>query len=549
MDFLKKTTSMKKVLNFDLIGFIIKEIKTLDFKYLLSNLLVFVCALLTYAAAFFSNVYNNDGLGRILRVDSSYLEGISKGRWAYPFFYNIFNKSINLPLINALISIIILLLTINFIWKIFSISNIFVRVIVGCIFISTPIFVHFLFYTGDSEVYASGILLIVISVYQLFHSKRGLINYLFVIALQIIALACYPALVSITFTLIVSFIIFHFFNNSDIKSSSLLLFEGILVATTSLLLYFLISKTLLFLFNIELTSYKNANQINVRDLIIKLPYKIIWTLLLFVKYIIAGSTLLKIITAIQLFFISSMAFQTFRHSFKKLFFIFTLNFILIISTHFVYLITFEKWSYLGFQWGMIIFTSLLIVHPLTRSKKILNSIIVLISFLFIFDNIQINNEIIQKHKLKVQSSKMLIYDLVKSVQKIDGFEMNKTKIAFIGDITNNNNYTFSTILPNVIVLNGIDTHPIGFNGYNPSNKIYNQSFLLGFDIKIANEEEIEKAQDFALKNKLPNYPKKGSIFLKDSIVIVNLGTKKTSQEFLNSKTKRASLIEYLESKI
>ena len=194
-------------------------------------------------------------------------------------------------------------------------------------------------------------------------------------------------------------------------------------------------------------------------------------------------------------------------------------------------------------------TVFFIVYPLTKSKKLVNSMIVLISFLFIFDNIQINNEIIQKHKLKVQSSRMLIYDIVKSVQEIDGFEMNKTKIAFIGDITNNNNYTFSMLLPNVIVLNGVDTHPIGFKGYNPSNKIYNQSFLLGLDIKIANTVEIEKSEAFVLKNKLPVYPEKGSIVINDSIVIVNLGIKKISTEVINSKITKPALIEYLESKI
>jgi len=167
--------------------------------------------------------YNNDGIGRFFGYGGSaffnlqlYLGGFTKGRWAYPFFVNIYNGTVSLPFLVTVITIFLFVVTSVVVWRLFEIERLSQRIITGGLISSSPIFVHYFFYTGDAEVYASGILLISLGVY-LFAQKKKSKNIIGIL-LCIIALACYPAIFAYCMGLVWLYSIHLFYKEKTFKT-------------------------------------------------------------------------------------------------------------------------------------------------------------------------------------------------------------------------------------------------------------------------------------------------------------------------------------------
>ena len=508
-------------------------------KYDIKNsIFLLIIALINYSYSLHHFIYNNDSLGRIIKNSKSFKEGISTGRWAYPFFYNIFNDNIKLPIITGVISIMILITTSIFFWKIFDVKDKIIRIIIGAIIITTPNFIHYLYYEGDAEVYSVGIFLITLSIY-FYKVLPKFLNVIIPILLITIALACYPALFSFATSLYFFYLVYLYIKEKEqnINTFLRLFISFTFVCISGLALYFLTTKFFQFIFNVEMTNYKGASQLNIISIIEKLPYKIIWIYFIAVRHFLVSTLLTKIIFLINYITLSYFLTLYRKYNIKTML---VGSLILLLSIPFIfsiYLITYEVWPYAGFEFGLIPFYCLPFAF-LIKSFKWKKLLTIVYGF-FIFSQLQESNKIALEYQLNIEASKLMINNLILEIQKTPEYNKN-SKIIFLGSIDKNSNYKFSDIIPNSPMFNGLDK-PVGFGGSNIPLKIKNQASLMGIQLNIINTPKDSINTLFT-----SDFPKEGSILSLNDTILVNLGGEIKKEKNPSNKIKKEEKTEALQ---
>ena len=187
----------------------------------------------------------------------------------------------------------------------------------------------------------------------------------------------------------------------------------------------------------------------------------------------------------------------------------------------MFLLTHENQPYEGFIFGLIPLLALLHV-PLDRNKSVwIKNTILIFPLLLLFVNLKTTNQIIMKYRLNCESSRILTLNLANDIQKHSSFTPSK-KIALIGSLRENDNFNQSSYVPRTSALNGTEV-PIAFNSFNTGRYIKNQLELQGLLLQVTDDNETQKIFSALKKMNLPEYPKDGSIFSYNDIVVVNLG--------------------------
>ena len=510
------------MIRFNILEIILEKFSKINKKDIIAYISVAFLSFLSFGQFAIDITYNNDGIGRFFRHSrsafelDSYLYGFTVGRWAYPFFESLYNGLIYLPFFVTIISICLFTVTSIIIWRLFKIESLSQRIITGGLMCSSPIFVHYFFYSGDGEVYATGILLITYG-YYLFTSKEKFKNIIGVI-ITTIALGCYPALFGYCMGLMCLYIIHLFLTNENLpsifkKSAKLFLFSFI-----SLLFYYSITKIGLGLFDLKMTTYKNADTISPINIVSDIPSKFALTYTLFYDFWTKANVAIKLYLIV---ISSSLVYITIKKSSKHLpLFIFILA-ITIPLIYIMFLLTHENQPYEGFIFCLIPLLALLHV-PLVRNKSVwIKNTILIFPLLLLFVNLKTTNQIIMKYRLNCESSRILTLNLANDIQKHSSFTPSK-KIALIGSLRENDNFNQSSYVPRTSALNGTEV-PIAFNSFNTGRYIKNQLELQGLLLQVTDDNETQKIFSALKKMNLPEYPKDGSIFSYNDIVVVNLG--------------------------
>lgn len=514
------------MIRFDLNKVIVEKIRDVSHRYLLTLFIVASFSFLSFGQFAVSIAYNNDGIGRffmpigwksLFNIDI-YLEGLSKGRWAYPFFVNLYNGATGLPFFVTFISIFLFVITSAVIWKLFDVKLFLQRIIIGALISSSPIFVHYFFYTGDAEVYATGILFISVAAYLF--TFKGNFKKIIGVLLSVIALACYPAIFGYSMGLVSLYSINLFFKEEAVKSFFYKSSKIFFLFLISLILYYVVTKFLINLFEIKMTSYKGADSISPIKLIKNFPDQLNLTYLLFAKFWQESHIIIKgYLVVISLLLIVVILIK----KIKKLPLLFLLLVTSIPLIFVMHLITFETGAYEGFQFGLIPALALLHIPLIKIEKTWIKNVILILPFLLIFINMKTTNQIIMKYRLNCENSRFLTFNIANDIQKHSTFHVNK-RIAIIGNIMENDNYSFSQYINRTVVLNGMQ-YPVAVTGTNDLKKISNQIKLQGFKFEYVDKKELTDLNNFFIKKDLPEYPKEGSVFNYNNIIIVNLGSR------------------------
>ncbi len=485
------------------------------------SLAILLIGFLTYGYSFFSFTYNNDGILRVSEIDISFESGLVKGRWMYAFFSNLYFSSFRLPLFHGILVVLLLLLCTLLLWYIFEIKGRAERILTGGIFMTLPLFIHYIYFTGDAEVYGSGMVLIFFSL--LSFTRHTLSAYIVSVILIVLALGCYPALFSVATVLYMFYVIHAFTKNPQIRQNMVLFLKSMGICALGLLLYFLATKGMIAFLGLKLMSYKNADELSIPVLLTKLPHKLMWTFLLHGLYVLMASIWYKIFFVLGLFGMFRIMSGKTNFAFGRSLYAVFLICAMLIGALSIYLVTFETWPYPGFQFGIIILATLLVLYTVRLFGDRLKPIAYIMGALFILLNIRTDNAIALKYTLKLDAGQRLASHIMHDILSHEGYVKGKTKIAFVGALVNNSNYDLSDPFPKAKVHNDLQLAPVGFAGFGVETKIANQLTLQGVNVDFFKRSQLEEYKNYAVQNSIPDYPKSGSILQLGDVLILNLG--------------------------
>ncbi len=213
---------------------------------------------------------------------NSYLWEISLGRFGL-FIIGLLKGYLSIPIIEVLGSLIILgiinVLLIDFL----KIKNKYLNIV---FIVSTPIISSVLLFYYCSFSYMISMLSIILGIYLLY-KLNAKYKYLISILLTIIALSIYQASISIGFTLLIVYSIKLLFENK-FKFKELLF--DIISIFIGLIIYYILVKISILIFNIDMTSYSNADKLSIIELIKTIPAKIIISYQYFYYYFFGNNS-------------------------------------------------------------------------------------------------------------------------------------------------------------------------------------------------------------------------------------------------------------------
>jgi hypothetical protein len=369
-------------------------------------------------------------------------------------------------------------------------------------------------------VYSLGMLLTTSSLILFKHNEYKIGSS--VIALNIIALGCYPALFSFINTLFLLLALQQYADTTDLKQSVILFTKGLAISLCSLVIYFVITKLLLFAFHLELTDYRGANDTSITGLLLELPEKMLMAFDYFGQLFtqlnpLHRSFLILLFLAFLYYLKPKTSSATLNWSYPFL------ALAVIIGTVFsTYYITPKSNLYVGFIFGFLPLLMYLSKVVLANSNGYLKSTLSIILILLISNGIKNNNALTLTHQINVESSKALANNILFEIQKKPNYNMKSSPIVFIGLIENNPHYNFFEPHLDISILNGMNK-PVGFVHQNrPSRK---QCLLRTLNYEVAAFELPQEKYQLKIQEyeNLPLFPEKGSIVLRADTIFVHLG--------------------------
>jgi hypothetical protein len=192
---------------------------------------------------------------------------ISLGRFGL-YLIGIIKNFLVIPHLDLIISFILLGLINVLLINLFKIEN---KVITTILIVTTPIISSTLLFYYCSIGYLIAFLLSISSIYLYYNEKNKLIKYLIPIIFIVIALSMYQAYFS---TLVTCFILYNIklLLNDKYKIKELII--AIIGMIIGLISYFILMKLSQLVFHIDMSSYSNANKLDL-SLIATIPSKII----------------------------------------------------------------------------------------------------------------------------------------------------------------------------------------------------------------------------------------------------------------------------------
>lgn len=228
-----------------------KNLQKRDKVSIISSLCSFV---LGYVYLYISLSLNPDNVGTYFNGNNSGLSVswyLQNGRWMksfVDFFSQLIGYNNLIPFAIFIILLIITSFFTLFIIRLFDIKNIFLCFFISSIFFLTPSFVEIFSYFNDAFTHGIGILLSFASIYTFIIKKKILISSIF----SSMAIGIYQSYFCFIYSIIIIYFIYsnYFIENNNKKKINDLI-KIILSSLLSFIIYFLINKVCLYLFDIQ----------------------------------------------------------------------------------------------------------------------------------------------------------------------------------------------------------------------------------------------------------------------------------------------------------
>lgn len=209
---------------------------------------------------------------------------ISLGRFGL-FVVGLFKSFLTIPHIDFFFSSLIICFIIYFLFKLFKIDKPFNRIIFILIFVLCPFTSVTLTFNYCSIAYFLAFLCGVLSLYLFYNIKNKYLRIIIPIILIVTSLSMYQAYLSLIVTL---YVIYHITlvlkNNINYKDC----FKYLGLIIVGVISYFVLMKISLYVFNIDMSSYSNADKVGISTLL-NIPNKLIDSYILFFEFFFKNS--------------------------------------------------------------------------------------------------------------------------------------------------------------------------------------------------------------------------------------------------------------------
>lgn len=255
-------------------------------------ILTFILGIIAHFLLLSNLIFSQDGLLHILHYSAGGYEA-SLGRWGIDLFDSI-RFNIAIPFLTTLISILIMSFISNFLIDIFEIKNRIFKIFTVLAMVLSPCLCMTLLYVYTADVYFYSMFFAVFTVYAFYKIKNKKLGTFIGILSFILTLSTYQSYIGITISLILMLAIRKIITQekSTIKVVKDLFIKA-LILIFSAILYLIITKILLDIWNLEMSTYGGVNNISLNTIIISFITSIKNAYLGFIKYFFADGIILN----------------------------------------------------------------------------------------------------------------------------------------------------------------------------------------------------------------------------------------------------------------
>lgn len=240
--------------------------KMLLYKYSLCS--TWIIALLTYTFSFVHKLPNHDDIICFFNLSGA---GIGNGRWMLNVI-DFIMPSYSMPLVNGILSIILLSVAICYTIKIFKIENVFLQILLSGIIISFQSVVGMMAYTFLNYSYALSFLLSVLAINYVL--KNGWKNYVAGTVMMVVSMGIYQAYWAIGVVFLLCLLIQDTIReNSNIKNEfPIRSIKYILFIILTACIYYIINYTIFYFLDLQWGGYasERVDNINTHSFITRL---------------------------------------------------------------------------------------------------------------------------------------------------------------------------------------------------------------------------------------------------------------------------------------
>ena len=488
-----------------------------------------VVFILSYIYFFIEIPLNSDTagaytVGSLANLD--YKWSFANGRWTKGILELLIEKLGYYNLVPFFMFILLFIVCLYFIVslnKVFNFNNHILNIFISSVFFITPAFISLLEFFNDLYAHVFAIFIGTILLKRCI-CKTNFVLYTILLTLMIGVYQSYVCLISAIY--VIYFIYKLLFDKNfgkNYKEYEILFFKFLLCSIISVILYFIINKFVIYIFNINSVLDSRFGYDFSINYLIKSILKMYGMVLVlpFVNYAGLNTTLLiKLILFIcYIIIIISLILFIKNHSLKLNLTLFALLLILPISMNFIVLASSHTIIQMTFELGLIyILISVFIDYFITNFKLLkieYRTLINILLILIIFHMVYFANGYSYFSKIVSDSTKSFVVELVSNIKNVENYDGNY-RVYFAGSINENNLKDYYSYYDN-------DTFPLAMP-YNSMlfpweyreviNRYASFNYELPDDDKI---DEIKLSDDFI---KMNLYPNSNSIKVINDVIVI-----------------------------
>ncbi len=476
----------------------------------------FILGILAHGFVFFNYSFSHDSLTFAFSNDAMWK--ISLGRFMQPVGMLI-RGNIHTPWVIGMFSMLYISLTTYFLSKIFKIKKpLYIVGISGLLVTSSILTLTNATYMHEADSFMLALMLAVLSVYIFDKAKY---NFLISSILLTMSLGFYQSYFQIALAIFVILIFLKVLNNEKLKNIAKYFGKVALTFIVAFILYYIIHKLTLIIFNIEIIDSYNSIS-NIYSILNLGIFRDIYdSVLQTMSFYFLGSTYNFWITTIAhalsaILIIILLIKKVIKAKLTKT------NITLVIISGIAFIISLDLIYILsgGFTHHLMVYSIcmpliLLIVLLDHKSNKILSQIGIVVVFITIYSNIIYANQVYLKKDLDYNSTQELFSRMVSDIEEIDGYIPKVTPVIFVGHLDFNPNYEYNKLFSDLNEMGLTSKQSIT---YHYTFQQFND-YIVNSPLVIIPTMEYNENKNIV---EMPLYPNKGSIELIDDKVFVKL---------------------------
>ena len=500
-----------------------KIIRKLIDKYKLIICISIIACLIIHLPLITKNIFSADIL-----LNTGYYQGyaweISLGRFGL-YIIGIIKNFLVMKELETIISIIILTASLILILDLFKIKSKSLQIIGTLIAISSPIASATLLFHYCSLAYFLAFFCSTLAIYLFVRTKHFLFKFIIPILLIAFSLSCYQAYLSLPITCILIYFIIKLLTKEFTLKEG---FTSLIIIIGGVVVYYILMNLSLFIFNIDLSTYQNANTFGLNNLLslkdgLINSYQVFYDFY-FTDTITTNSNLLLIFLNISIFIILfiSLILEIIKRNLKPKDII-LLSICILILPIAINIITLIMPST---NMQLLMSTSYLLIFflicYLVQNNKVLKVAAIIVFVLLIRGYVIEDNATYQTLSLTYQKTYQIAADINEKIKEY-GFDK---QIMIAGNLSDNSYYNarFKTELINIFKLNYgfISNYSLFWNEYSNMKNGWARfmELFFGTPLNFVDNKTYQEILNSKEYNTMESYPDKESIKVINDIIVI-----------------------------